>query len=126
MSDRSKDLRDCLTAYDCRDRLPELSAWMSDDALKLLPIWKGPRFERGQVYFDLDNPDRGPFVAEGDEAPPTDWTYVCRTDVPDEVWAQLITWRQPISEDQAEAIEQVAASFDLGEQSPAGEARPAS
>ena len=63
MTSRNEDLRDCLTAYDCRDRLPELSAWMTDDALKQIPIWRGNRFERGRTYFDLDNPERGPFVA---------------------------------------------------------------
>ena len=63
MRQSKDDLRDCATAYDCRDRLPELSAWMTDELLKQLPIWKRARFERGQEYFDLDNPERGPFVA---------------------------------------------------------------
>jgi hypothetical protein len=69
--ERSDDLRDCPTAYECRDRLPELSSWMSDDELKQVTIWRGTRFEPGQQYFDLDNPSRGPFVATGDEHPPT-------------------------------------------------------
>ena len=86
MSDRTRDLRDCATAYDCRDRLPELSAWMDEDGLKQLPIWKGPRFVRGRMYVDHDNPDRGAFVATGDEGPPTDWTYVCQDETPEPVW----------------------------------------
>ncbi len=44
MPDRTKDLRDCLTAYDCRDRLPDLASWMDDDLLKQITIWKGTRF----------------------------------------------------------------------------------
>ena len=111
-ADKGLDLRDCLTAYECRDRLPELSAWMSEDNLKLLPIYKGGSFERGHMYFDLDNPDRGPFVADGTEGWITDHTYVRRDDVPEEIWAQLITWRQPISGDQGRAIEMTAQ--DLG------------
>jgi hypothetical protein len=43
------DLRGCATAYECRDRLPALSAWMDEDSLKQLPIWKGARFEAGQI-----------------------------------------------------------------------------
>jgi hypothetical protein len=111
-ADKGLDLRDCLTAYECRDRLPELSAWMSEDNLKLLPIYKGGSFERGHMYFDLDNPDRGVFAADGTEGWITDHTYVRRDDVPEEIWAQLITWRQPISGDQGRAIEMTAQ--DLG------------
>jgi hypothetical protein len=78
---------------------------MSDDLLSQVEIWKGTRFEAGKIYFDLDNPERGPFVATGDEALPTDFTYVCEDEVSPAAWAQLITWRQPVSEDQARAIE---------------------
>jgi hypothetical protein len=113
MTERKRDLRDCLTAYVCRERLPELSAWMSADALKLLTIWKGTRFERGRVYFDLDNPDRGPFVASGDEGVPSDYTYVCESDVPAEIWAQLITWRQPVDASQGDALQHQAEHFSL-------------
>lgn len=125
MRGEKDDLRDCPTAYECRDRLPELSAWMSDELLKELQIWKGTRFERGQMYFDLDNPERGPFVATGDEAPPTDRTYACRRDVPERVWAQLVTWRQPVSSDQGRALDASVRDLGIGrERSAAGEARP--
>jgi hypothetical protein len=120
-----EDLRDCPTAYECRDQLPELSSWMGDDDLKQVRIWKGSRFERGRMYFDLDNPARGPFVATGDEAPPTDHTYACRDEVPEQVWAKLATWQQPISESQAQAIEGLVREVGIGrEQSAAGDARP--
>jgi cold shock CspA family protein len=125
MPDRQKDLRDCLTAYDCRDRLPELSAWMDDDLLKELTIWHGTRFERDEEYFDLDNPERGPFVATGAEGPPTAYTYVSRSQAGEEAWAQLITWRRPVSESQGEAIQRLADEFGTGPaQSAAGDARP--
>ena len=104
MIERTRDLRDCPSAYDCRDQLPELAAWMNDDELKLITIWAGPRFEEGQMYFDLDNPDRGAFVATGEEQPPKDWTYVAEADLPTEVWAKLVTWRQPISESQGDSL----------------------
>ncbi len=39
MNDRQNDFRDCPSAYDCRDRLPELSRWLTDDEMKLIPIW---------------------------------------------------------------------------------------
>ncbi len=124
MRNQKDDLRDCPTAYECRDRLPALSTWMGDDLLKALPIWQGSRFERGQIYFDLDNPERGPFVATGEEAPPKDHTYACRAELPERVWAQLVTWRQLVSQDQGQALQ--ASVNELGiarEQSAAGDAR---
>jgi hypothetical protein len=125
MRDQKDDLRDCYTAYDCRERLPELSAWMADGVLKELPIWRGGRFERGQTYFDLDNPQRGPFVATGDEKPPTDHTYVCRGEVTERAWAQLATWGQPVDEDQGQAIQAELDALGIGrERSAAGDARP--
>ena len=97
---------------------------MHDDALKLIPIWQGSRFERGRVYFDLDNPERGAFVASGDEGIPSDYTYACMSDVPEEIWALLVTWRQPISEDQGDVIASVQEHLRIpGEGSPAGNAR---
>lgn len=113
MAGKSHDFRDCPTAYECRDRLPELDAWMSDDDLKRVPIWKGNRFERGQTYFDLTNPERGPFATTGDEGQPTNFTYVCRADVPEKMWARLITWRRPISPDQGQAIDIMTDHTDI-------------
>ena len=124
-TERTRDLRQFLTAYEAREALPELSAWMTDDDMKLLPIWKGARFEAGEQYFDLDNPSRGPFVADGDEASPKDRTYVSRNEVPEHVWLKLITWGQPIDESQAQAIQGLSDQLGVGlEQSAAGEARP--
>lgn len=125
MRQHKDDLRDCRTAFECRDRLPELAEWMSDEMLAQLPIWRGPRFERGQEYFDLDNPERGPFVATGDEHPPTDWTYVCRTEATERAWAQLVTWRQPVSVDEGDALAWEVQHLGIGrERSAAGDARP--
>lgn len=117
------DLQGCPSAFDCRDRLPALSSWMSDDDLKLLPIWDGARFEAGKEYYDLDHPERGPFMAAGDEGRITDHTYVCRDLVPERVWAKLVTWRQMPSTDQARAIAMDLDEVGIeGEQSAAGPA----
>ncbi len=98
---------------------------MSDDDLKLLPIWHGWRFEDGEVYFDLDNPDRGPFVGSRHMGSPSDHTYVARSQVPEGIWAKLETWRQPISKHQSEAIAASADELNIDrERSAAGEARP--
>ncbi len=124
-SERQRDLRDCLTAYDCRDLLPELSAYLSDDHLKQLTLWRGGRFERGEEYFDLDHPERGPFVATGDEGPITDHTYAARNQVTEDAWMQLVIWKQPVSPDQREALEAQVRELGLGrEHSAAGDARP--
>lgn len=114
------------TAYELRDRLPELASWMSDDKLKLLPLWRGSRFEPGVEYFDLNNPDRGPFTAEGDEGRPVDHSYVRRLDVPIEIWTELITWRQPVDASQGESLAVQAETLgDVPERSPAGTFNPA-
>ncbi|MCC6177362.1 MAG: hypothetical protein IT305_18840 [Chloroflexi bacterium] len=114
MSDnRMDDIRDCVTAYDCRDHLPALSAWMEDQDLKQVLLWKGARFEPGHVYFDLDNPARGAFVATGDEKPPIDPTYACHDDVPERIWTKLITWMQPVSVSQAQALNMNEDAFDI-------------
>ena len=119
------DFANCETAYDCRAQLPELAAWMSDDALKAVRLWKGRRFEGDHVYFDLRDPDRGAFVATGEEGVPTSGVFVCHDDVPEQYWAQLITWRQPVGARQAEAIAMTSREFGIGrERSAAGDARP--
>ncbi len=124
MPNQELDLRDCATAREARDRLPELASWMSDDALKQLPIWKGERLEANHLYFDLTNPARGVFVATGDEQP-VHWAFVRRDDVPEQVWVQLATWKQMLSDDQAEALDEHVAELGVGrEQSAAGPARP--
>jgi hypothetical protein len=125
MAKQARDLRKCATAYDCRDKLPELARWMSDDAMKLIPLWQGTRFERGKVYFDLDNPERGAFAATGDEGRPTDYTYTCMSDVPEEIWALLITWRQPVSERQGDVIASVQEHLHIPQEgSAAGDFKP--
>ncbi len=99
-----RNLRDGPTAYDCRDRLPGLSGWMSDDAMKLLPLWHAP-LERGQVFFDLNEPDRGAFTVAGGERVRPETPYVRMRDVPEWVWAPLVTWKQPISAAQGEELQ---------------------
>lgn len=124
MAGRAKIPADSLTAYDARAQLTELGAWMDDDMLKLLPLWRGATFAAGAEYFDLDNPERGPFVATGAEERPGDHTYVRRDDASEDAWTQLVTWRQPLSDDQAEALqEQSRRSSPEGEQGAAGQAR---
>jgi hypothetical protein len=114
-SGRNEDLRDCATAFECRERLPELSRAMGDDELlKEIRIWKGARFEPNRTYFDLDNPQRGPLVASGDEGLITDHTYACRDEVSERAWARLATWQQPVSANQARAIAIQEAQTGIG------------
>jgi hypothetical protein len=78
---------------------------MCDEVMKQIPIRQGRRLERGETYFDLDNPPRGPLMATGDEQPPHDRTYACRADLTERAWAQLVTWGQPVDEDQGQALQ---------------------
>ena len=104
MPDRNADRSEPLTAYDDRAHLPKLAAWMDDDTLKSLTLWRGPRLTANEEYFDLTNPERGPFLADGAEGPVTDRTYVARKAMTLRAWTQLLTWHQPISENQGEAL----------------------
>ncbi len=94
MSRPKKDLRQFPSAYEARQYLPDLARLLTPEELKLIPIWKGRRFRRGIMYLDLDNLKRGPFVASGDEGIPEDYTYTCRTRVPEEIWAKLASFAQ--------------------------------
>jgi hypothetical protein len=123
MAGRAKIPAGSLTAYDARQQLPDLAAWMDDDMLKLLPLWRGSSFAADTEYFDLDNPDRGAFVATGAVERPGDHTYVSRAEASEDAWTQLVTWRQPLSDDQAEALqEQLRRWAPEGGQGAAGEA----
>lgn len=48
------------------------------------------RLEPGQVYFDLDHPENGPFVATGDEKIVPNSNIVAQADVGDEAWSELL------------------------------------
>lgn len=104
MTATKHDLRRFGTAWGAREHLPQLSSWMSEEDMKLLPIWQGAGFEANQTYFDLDNPERGPFTASGQESIPHDWTYVRERDVPPGVWAKLVTWRRPLTEGEGDSL----------------------
>jgi hypothetical protein len=96
VTDRDKDLRMAPTAWEARASLPELADRLSEEDLKLIPIWRGARFERGQIYLDLDNLARGPFVADGEEGVVRDHTYTRRLDIPEAVWARLTGSGDPV------------------------------
>ncbi len=47
------------------------------------------RLEAGHVYFDLDNPGQGPFVATGDEEVAPGANIIARDEVSAAVWESL-------------------------------------
>lgn len=49
------------------------------------------RLRPGHTYFDLDNPEQGPFVATGDEVVPPGANIVAQEDFTDEAWESLIS-----------------------------------
>ncbi len=54
---------------------------------------RGPirdRLEPGRVYFDLDHPENGPFLATGDERVATGHNIVAQEDVSEEAWTELV------------------------------------
>ncbi len=81
------------TAFDYRDRLQNVFGW-SDDDLRRLPIWEGDRFEDGEVYFNLNMPEVGPFRPGSRDSfsqePIRGYLYVAKGEVPDHVWLRLV------------------------------------
>lgn len=60
-----------LTAYDCRDRCPTLTARMGDDTLKQPILWHGVQWIPDEAYFGFTSPERGPFIGTRDVRPLT-------------------------------------------------------
>ena len=48
------------------------------------------RLEPGQVYLDLNNPGRGPFVATGDEEVGPESNFVAERDMDPNAWRDLV------------------------------------
>lgn len=78
------------TAYDLRDRLQWVTGW-SDEDLQAIPIFQGEEFVPGEVYFNLDLPERGMFIARGEEFRNPGAHYVAKSQVPPNLWRRLIT-----------------------------------
>ena len=49
------------------------------------------RLEPGHIYFDLDHPENGPFVATGDERVGPGSNIVAQEDVGEDGWTQLVS-----------------------------------
>jgi len=77
------------TAYDYRGRLQSVTGW-SDDDLRRLPIYEGETFQEGEIYFNLNLPEVGPFRAERATRLVKGYLYVAKGDVPDHLWLRLI------------------------------------
>jgi hypothetical protein len=98
-------------------RLPQLT----DDELARLPIVKaGTQLEQGGVYFDLNQPERGPFKAlAGQEAGSGD-RYIAKRDVDYELWNRLVEQdrgveTEPRIEHPQSAGETIEAYYERGE-----------
>jgi hypothetical protein len=55
------------------------------------PVRHPHRLEAGQVYFDLDHPENGPFTATGDEQVAPGSNIVSQDDMSEESWEQLVS-----------------------------------
>ena len=82
--------------------------------------------EPGQTYFDLDNPERGPFVADGDEEIGPGANIVAQRDVSAEAWHQLVThgWGRSRAGEGNEAYDQGAFGQEESERSDVMNAKP--
>lgn len=70
-----------------RTELPDLDG----DDLKRLSILKaGTRLDQGSVYVDLNDLERGPFKAIGDQEASDDTRYVAKRDTDYEMWDRLV------------------------------------
>ena len=58
------------------------------DRLALIPA--GTELEQGAVYFDRDNPDRGPFKAIGGDAAGSGTRLIAKRETDYEIWNRLV------------------------------------
>lgn len=67
-----------------------LSMLDADELARLSVLESGARLDQGGTYFDLNDPERGPFKAiGGQEAGPTE-RYVAKRDTDHELWNRLV------------------------------------
>lgn len=77
-----------LTAYDFRDELQGMLGW-SDDELGELPVVYGSKVKSGEVYLDLDHPERGEFRASAEATINAGCRYVPKKGVAEATWYRL-------------------------------------
>jgi hypothetical protein len=91
------------TAFDVKEAHRRLHD-LTDDLLKQIPILPaGSRLEQDASYFDIADPDRGEFKANGDmEAGPGN-LYVPKSEVDYQLWNRLIGVDNPARTGQGNA-----------------------
>ena len=72
---------------DLQRRRPDLSA---DELQRLAIVAPGTQLEQGSVYFDLDDPERGPFKALAGHEARANNRYVAKRDTDYELWNRLV------------------------------------
>ncbi len=78
------------TAEDIKD-LHRRYSGLADDDLRQIPVLPaGTRLDQGSVYFDLNDVDRGEFVATGDMVAGPENYYVPKSEVDYQLWNRLI------------------------------------
>jgi hypothetical protein len=78
------------TAFDYRDQLQPMMGW-ADQELRSLPIWRGDRFEPGEIYFNLMHPEDGAFRASGTETVLLDSLYIRKSDISEDLWSRTVS-----------------------------------
>ncbi len=64
-------------------------------------------------------------MSPGDEVAIVNHTYTYRGPMPESIWAKLVTWKNPVTPRQGEAIDMTTEAFHIGrESSAAGDAHP--
>ena len=91
-SDRSRagQVDDSMPASDdkqLRTEMPDLDA---DDLKRLSILKSGTQLDQGSVYVDLNDIERGPFKAIGDQEASDDTRYVAKRDTDYEMWGRLV------------------------------------
>jgi hypothetical protein len=72
------------------EQFPELT----DDEVSRVPLLQpGANLDQGSVYLDLDDPERGPFTASGNEAVRPGDRYVSKRDAEHEIWRRITRGR---------------------------------
>jgi hypothetical protein len=96
-SDRSRaaEVGDSIPASEDKQLQTEMPGLDADDLNRLSILKSGTKLDQGSVYVDLNDLERGPFKAMGDQEASGDTRYVAKRDTDYEMWGRLVGQGRP-------------------------------
>jgi len=88
--DRAGEIGDSIPASDDKQLRTEMPGLHADDLKRPSILKAGTQLDQGSVYVDLNDLERSPFKAMGDQEASDDTRYVAKRDTDYEMWGRLV------------------------------------